>query len=73
MYNNFQFHSVLWEFEVNKLCKTNGIIKHSFMRLNAANANKYKMLNRTDIVVHKSGTAENCGNKKFLKYHLKFY
>jgi len=43
------------------------------MRLNAANANKAKMLNRTDIVVHKSGTAENSGNKTFLKYHLKLY
>jgi len=43
------------------------------MRLNAENANKSKMLNRTDIVVHKSGTVENCGNKKFLKYHLKLY
>jgi len=31
------------------------------------------MLNRTDIVVHKSGTVENRGGEKFLKYHLKLY
>jgi hypothetical protein len=37
------------------------------MRLNATNANKSKMLNRTNIVVRKSGTVENCGNKKILE------